>query len=91
MCDIDPSMYERHHKAFVLEHRAERRQKFGNPLHHGGLTDLEIAAELGITARDVAEIRCIAEVERLPQPAADHRRERLWCRAQTTTPAPTGH
>ncbi len=45
------------------------------------LSDLEIAARLGLDVEDVTEIRCIAEVELLPADAwlksADWKRERV--------------
>ena len=39
------------------------KQRFEPQISHRGLTDREIASQLGLTVAEVAEIRCIAENE----------------------------
>ena len=42
------------------------RQRFEPGKAHRGLTDQEIATQLGLATDDVIEIRCIAENEMIP-------------------------
>ncbi|MDH3797591.1 MAG: hypothetical protein OET21_01105 [Desulfobacterales bacterium] len=39
------------------------KQRFEPQISHRGLTDREIASQLGLTVAEVTEIRCIAENE----------------------------
>ena len=39
------------------------KQRFEPQISHRGLTDREIASQLGLTVAEVTEIRCIAEIE----------------------------
>lgn len=68
MYTVDPDLYERH-KDFVLEHGLGRRQRYERGVYRKEMTDAEIATVLGITERDVTEIRCIAEVDTIPPEA----------------------
>ncbi len=61
---VSMNLYERYRDA--VWDLANVRQRYEPGRKHRGLTDEEIAAKLGLTAEDAAEIRCIAEIEKTP-------------------------
>lgn len=58
---ISPDLYNEFEARVLTLTNARQRYEPGK--HLRGLTDAEIAAELGITPAEATEIRCIAEVD----------------------------
>jgi DNA-directed RNA polymerase sigma subunit (sigma70/sigma32) len=60
------------------------KQRFEPQISHRGLTDREIASQLGLTVAEVTEIRCIAENEMISPEKyldADDTKEQRYKRA----------
>jgi len=57
-------LYQRFKEKVWRLTNAKQRLEPGKP--HRGLTDQEIASQLGLTLEDAIEIRCIAENEMIP-------------------------
>ena len=58
---VNMDLYNRYKDEILILTNA--RQRFEPHASHRGLTDREIASRLGLSAADVTEIRCIAEIE----------------------------
>jgi hypothetical protein len=60
---VSAALYQRHKDQIIALTNARQRYEPGK--HLRGLTDVEIGAQLGITAAEATEIRCIAELEQM--------------------------
>jgi len=78
---VSMDLYNRYKEDVWKLTNAKQRLEPGKK--HRGLTDQEIASELGLTVEQVIEIRCIAEREEIPLEAhldADETKEKRFKR-----------
>lgn len=61
---VSMDLYQQYKEKVWLLTNAKQRLEPGKA--HRGLTDQEIASQLGLAVEDVIEIRCIAENEMIP-------------------------
>jgi hypothetical protein len=65
--EIDPGLYDRYkHRIMELGLAVQTYQGDRQIRDHSCLSDGEIADRLGLTRKQVTEIRCIAEVDLIP-------------------------